>query len=591
MRRKGEIVAARPVAVRACDLLEQVLKDDPESAETRNDLAQANDFLGKVARELGEHETHERAYRRAYELLDTLVAEFPTVPRYREAMSNTCNGLGTLEYETGRYADCETHWRRELLETERLVADFPGRPEYQRLLAGGCSNLGGILAEQERFADAEPLLRRGIKLNLELAQKFPEDRELDFDLANCNHNLGYLLLKRGHAEAALGPLDEAEKRNRALIAKLPGIPRCKRNLALILRWQGEALEALERPGVEKAYREAVAILEKLTVESPANVLYELDLARCLNKLSDQVARAKHVDEAESLYQRALAALSSNAVHDWPTDCRREKAMTLSNQGVFRQEAGRPNAEEPLRSSVAIAQELASGKNATRKDRQYLAISRNNLGEALRDQGRHDEAREEFHQAIDGLEALVAENPAGAENRFYLGYVYEQQGKLLSKTSQAAEARLAMEKAVASQKQAVKLTDGKFLAYRSALAGHLTGLADVCLTLGDYERVLQSAVELAKATPDSGQGCFDAAKLLALGASRLQSDAKLAPPRRDELGRKFLGRTLVLLREAVDANTKLANLIKNAPVFKELRDRPEFQIMLSNLVDLGHDGRR
>lgn len=58
-----------------------------------------------------------------------------------------------------------------------------------------------------------------------------------------------------------------------------------------------------------------------------------------------------------------------------------------------------------------------------------------------------------------------------------------------------------------------------------------------------------------------------------------------------MGRKFLGRTLVLLREAVDANTKLANLIKNDPVFKELRDRPEFQIMLSNLVDLGQDGRR
>lgn len=266
-------------------------------------------------------------------------------------------------------------------------------------------------------------------------------------------------------------------------------------------------------------------------------------------------------------------------------------MTLSNLGVFRQEAGRPNAEEPLRSSVAIAQELASGKNATRKDRQYLAISRNNLGEALRDQGRHDEARGEFHQAIDGLEGLVAENPAGAENRFYLGYVYEQQGKLLARMNQTAAARIAMEKAVASQKQAVKQTDGKLVAYRSALAGHLTGLADVCLTLGDYEGVLQSAVDLARATPDPAQGCLDAAKILAQGQGRLQADAKLALPRKDELGRKFLGRTLVLLREAVDANTKLADLIKNDPVFKQLRDRPEFQIMLSNLVDLGREGGR
>ena len=113
-----------------------MLKADPRSPDARNDLAQANDILGRVVRDLGENGAYEQAYHRAYELLDHLVAEFPTVPRYREAMSHACNGLGGLEYETGRVTDCETHWKRELGETERLVQDFPDRPEYQRLLAG-----------------------------------------------------------------------------------------------------------------------------------------------------------------------------------------------------------------------------------------------------------------------------------------------------------------------------------------------------------------------------------------------------------------------------------------------------------------------
>ena len=232
-----------------------------------------------------------------------MVAEFPTVPRYREAMSNICNGLGGLEYETGRVADCETHWTRELRETERLVQDFPDRPEYQRLLAGGCSNLGGILAEQDRFAEAEPIIKRGIKLNTDLAQKFPDDREIDFDLANCYHNLGYLLLKRGHPDEALAALEPAEKAERSLVAKLPQTPRCRRNLALILRWRGDALQALEQPGAEAAYHEGLALLEKLTTEFPANVLYQLDLARILNKVGAQMANAKRVDEAEGHYQR------------------------------------------------------------------------------------------------------------------------------------------------------------------------------------------------------------------------------------------------------------------------------------------------
>jgi len=591
LRRKEEIVAAKPIALRACDLLEQVLKADPRSPEARNDLAQANDFLGRVTRELGEMDTYERGYRHAYELLDPLVAEFPTVPRYREAMSNVCNGLGGLEHQTGRVADCETHWRRQLNETERLVQDFPGRPEYQRLLAGGCSNLGGILAEQERFAEAEPILRRGIELNVELVKRLPEDREIDFDLGNCYHNLGYLLLKRGHAEDALATLEQAERINRSLVQKLPELPRCRCNLALVLRWRGEALEALGRPGVQDTYRESVTILEKLAAESPANVLYQLDLARCLNKLGDQMAKVKRVDEAERLYQNALAALSSMDVHDWPVECRREKAMTLSNQGLSRQEAGRADAEEPLRSSVKIAQELASAKTAARKDRQYLAIAHNNLGDTLREWGRNAEARKEFQESVADLEALVAENSGAVEDRYYLGYIYEQQGKLLVRMDKLSEAKLAMEKAVVRQKEAVKLTDGKSLVYRSALTDHLSGFADLCLTLGDYDAAMQAAVDLAKAAPDSGQGCLDAARILARAARGIQADAKLASSRKDKLGRKFLGRTVVMLREAIDVNTNLAESIKNDPVFKELRDHPEFQTMLSSLVELGHGSSR
>ena len=287
---------------------------------------------------------------------------------------------------------------------------------------------------------------------------------------------------------------------------------------------------------------------------------------------------------------ALAALSSKAVHDWPLECRREKAMTLSNLGTFRQEAGRDNAEEPLRSAVALATELASGKQATPKDRRYLAVTRNNLGDALHARGRYEEAGKVCQEAVAGLESLLAENPSAVQDRHFLGYVYEQQGMLFAKMNQTAAAKLAMEKAVARQREAVKLSDGKLPAYRVALASHLTELADLSLSLGDYESVMQSAIELAKVTPDSGKGCFEAAKILAHCAGQLQSDKKIAAPRRDELGRKLLGRTVVMLREALDANAKVAERLKDDPVFKELRDRPEFQTMLGGLVDLGRSGK-
>ena len=193
-----------------------------------------------------------------------------------------------------------------------------------------------------------------------------------------------------------------------------------------------------------------------------------------------MAKVKRIDEAESLYHNALAALSSNSIHNWPVDCRREKAMTLSNQGIFRQAVGRNDSEEPLRSSIKIAEELASSKTAARKDRQHLAMARSKLGETLRDSGRNSEANVEFDKSLAGLETLVAHDATALEDRFHLGYIYEQQGKLLLKMNKLSQAKLAIEKAVGREREAVKLTEGKSPAHRAALSGHLKWLADVCL---------------------------------------------------------------------------------------------------------------
>ena len=143
------------------------------------------------------------------------------------------------------------------------------------------------------------MLRRGIKLNTELAQRLPEDHEIDFDLGNCYHNLGYLLLKRGHAEEALATLEQAEKVEKSLIEKNPRTPRCRRNLGpspLARRSPGSAERRVVEPtGKPGNCREA-------TAEFPANVLYQLDLARCFNKVAGELAKAKRADDAERLYE-------------------------------------------------------------------------------------------------------------------------------------------------------------------------------------------------------------------------------------------------------------------------------------------------
>ena len=89
-------------------------------------------------------------------------------------------------------------------------------------------------------------------------------------------------------------------------------------------------------------------------------------------------------------------------------------------------------------------------------------------------------------------------------------------------------------------------------------------------------------------PESGRGeaYFDAARVLARLVGLVGADPKLVPADRERLIRPYLGHSIVLLREAIDSNPKLAGRIKDDPAIKALESRPEFKTMMSSLVDLG-----
>ncbi|QEH31636.1 Serine/threonine-protein kinase PknD [Aquisphaera giovannonii] len=591
LRRKGDAKAARPALEKACSLLEQVAAALPKNPEARYDLAQASDYLGRVAYDLGDMAAYEKACRRAYTLLDELIAAAPTVPRYREAMSHACNDLGQVARAAGKPEECEVSWRRQLKEAERLAQDYPDRPEYRRLLAGGCSNLGGILAEQERFDEAGPILRRGIAENAALRKAFPDDREVSFDLGTCEYNLGYLQYHTGHPEEALATLDRARALEQALADREPATPRYPRLLAMISRCTGEALDALGRPGAEEAYRRSVGILEKLTAAHPDVIHFQIEYAQCLNRLADKQALARRNDDAEASFAKALAALDSaeaggrGRAAGVALAARLEKAMTLSNRSVFRDDAGLPGAEASLRESIGIADKLAA-EAPSPPHRQFLAIARNNLGEQLLKAGKPAEALDELKAAAGGLSALVAASPSSIKNRFYLGHVLDQQGQALARAGKPDEARRSLAEAVAQHKEVVKRTEGKLPEYRGELAASLGRLADASLAAGDYPAAIAAAADLARASAEPARGHLDAARLLARAAIQIQADGKLDAARKDELGRDCLGRTVVQLREALDLDPKLATSVESDPAIKDLLARPAFRTMFDSMIKIG-----
>ena len=159
----------------------------------------------------------------------------------------------------------------------------------------------------------------------------------------------------------------------------------------------------------------------------------------------------------------------------------------------------------------------------------LAVAQNNLAEVLEAAGHGDEAGRLFATAIAGLDRLATENSKAVDTQNYLGYVFEQQAKLMAKTGRPEKAKAAIEAAVTHQRQAVKLTEGKVAAYRIMLAGHIGILGEVCIKLHAYDDAIRAAIDLSKAAPATENGTLDAAKLMAHCLNAANEDYALERP--------------------------------------------------------------
>jgi serine/threonine-protein kinase len=588
LRLDGRFTQAKPIYEQVITVIDQAHNADPRRAEIRNELALALDARGWIRRELGELEQAEQDYRQALELLDRLVAEFPTVPRHRQAQARACNSLGLIEHSTGRLAEAETHLRRELLQVERLVQDFPDRPEHRRELARTLSNLGIVLSVRNRIEDAETILRRAVEVNGAIAAKHPDDVQIRLDLAKDHNILGEVLRIKGDPKKALASCGQARSINEKLVRDFPDQPRYREALAQNLANLGLVLRETDPAQAEEHFRTALGRFDKLVADNPDNVDYRIGQAHCLRNFGLVLADAGRPEQAEAMYRKALALLETKYARALVPDWLRERATVLNNLGQLQLESRRGQAgEETMRSAMAIFESLAARRSPTPEDRHYLAIAQNNLGDLLARHERFAKAGPLLDKSVAQFEMLVAEAPRSIDYRSHFGVVLATQAQYLDHTGKPSDARAALLAAVEHQRQAVQLSKNQ-PAFRQLLGEHLVDLGKIDLKLGAYDHAARLALDLPGTVPPASRAraCYDAAQLLARVVDRVGADDKLSQAERDRKTRSYLARTVVLLREAVDASPKLAEKVKQDADFQALKSRPEFQTIVNILVDTG-----
>ncbi len=582
LRLKGSFSLAKPLYDDAITSLDRARNGDLKQGEATSELALAYDARGWIERELGEFEKSEQDDKAAISLLEKLVAQFPTVPRHREVLAKVYNSLALIEQDTGRQAAAEANFRRELPLVERLAQDYPDRPEHKRELARTLMNLGNLIVNQGQGAESRAILARAIEINQAIHDARPDDVQIRLDLAKCRHNLGVFLHNRGESKEAAASLEQARTLSESLVKEFPDKPRYAAELARNLLNLALAWEVLEPAKAVPAYQAALDLYQKLADEYPDNIDYRTELVHCLRNFGPVVAAAGQPDRALGMFERALGLLAKQTPAERAKS--RDRADILNNKGELEREMKRPGALASLQAAQSIYENLAKSTNATSVDHHRLAIAQFNIGNFLVEEKRFDLAGPLLAEAVAGFDTLVSQTPRSLDLENHFGLVLSVQGELFHKTGKPALARDALRAAVTHQKLAAKLSRYRD-SIRALLGSHLLALSQVNLELSDYTEASAVALELPAAVPIAarGQACLDSARILAKLVAKAVTDGKLTKDNRDRLVRGQIGRAVVLLREAIDANPKLADTLKADPDFKPLEAHEEYQAIMSTLV--------
>jgi serine/threonine protein kinase len=199
---------------------------------------------------------------------------------------------------------------------------------------------------------------------------------------------------------------------------------------------GNAAEA------EAAYRQAVALLEKLVGDFPGVPAYREGLARSCESLAYRLFWATKYEECMQLRCRVLADYEKLAA-DFPTVPAYQRAMAGAHTDLgnaLKDAVGRlPEAEHQFRQALAVLGKVRVNFPKEPEDQALVAHCHLWLGVLLLHRSRFPEAEPELRQALVIREQLSAKTPADPALKSKLAHAQTYMANLLHLTNRDAEA--------------------------------------------------------------------------------------------------------------------------------------------------------
>jgi serine/threonine-protein kinase len=507
-------------------------------------------------------------------------------PASRTALGRAYDELGELTAQIGNKPEAlAVH--RKALAVRRELASRPGADAGAALdLARSLIAAGRLQDETGRPATALASYAEARSLLSGLAGPGADRDAIHCEVARSDYWTGSALRSTGRRREALTAFERA----RAIVAELAGsrpevvdyqrlLSWCDNDTGLLLQEEGKMAEALA------AYERSRQAKQKIADDHPGVVEFQHDLAIPFNNRATALARIGRTSEALAAHQKANAILRTlGETHPAVTRIQSDLARSDNNIGILLYQTGRTaEALEAFEKALPLRRKLAEAHPDVTQFQADLAANHSWIGWLLYLTRRPREAMEAYERARSIYQTLVEAPPKSPGHRNNLANVLTNMTESLRLGGRFAEARVVCDQAL-EIRQALVEADPATTWYRSGLAESLLRSGQVRRSRGDVAGAVRDwrrAIALYEGLPArAGEVAFLEAGCHASlsGAAGLDG---AGVPRSD--GPCESDRGMEILRRAVAAGHRDADLMRTDAALDSIRSRPDFRMLMMDLA--------
>src|SRR5579884_1310959 len=382
--------------------------------------SRALSITAQVAYLRGHYDEANRLYREAFAGTAEAVRRNPSDPQRLYDHAQNVFYIGDLARQRGQIDQAEAAYRDYQQLANRMVAIDPNNLKWRMEVQYANEDLGIALKAKRRFAEAAQLFGSTLEPMQSMVSLDPGNAEYQQELSNV---LGWY----ADTESALGALDAAMAARRRQIAFLEAqVGRGKTDVSLQQRLipahEGLGILLTARGKTDEGiteYRKALAQATSLLAIEPTNTYWrdlaantELELAKSLLAVGKAAEAAQEAGGGCRMAD-ALRARSSQ-VSRWQqlqTNCLAMRARLALASGTS------PEALAIAQQALLSARSERSGDPIA--DRYSVAAAYRLLGDIQQRMGKVDEARASWNAGVDQLDPAVTEKPIEISERVEL----------------------------------------------------------------------------------------------------------------------------------------------------------------------------